>query len=400
MSMLKDAQQMEDVIVQDRHYLHRHAETAFDLPQTYAYVEKALTDMGVQPGKCGKCGIVATIGQGKPTILLRADMDALPIREDSGEPFASQNGCMHACGHDMHTAMLLGAARLLKAREKELHGTVKLMFQPAEEVLLGSADMMADGLLTDPTPDMAVMIHVLTGLPIPAGTVIVSSAGKSAPAASTFEIRLQGKGCHGAMPHTGIDPITAAAHLVLALQEINSREIAPSDTAMLTIGMLQAGDTANVIPDKAVLRGSMRAVEDEVFQQMRQRLTEISDLTARTFRTTCEVEFLGGCPTLLNDARVSDLAYESIRQMLGQQRTLRSGDLGGDAAKSSGSEDFANISHQVPSVMLALAAGEPQKGYAYPAHHPKTRFDESVLATGAAVYAQVAVDLLQAKVDA
>lgn len=395
MSMLKDAQEMEQVILQDRRYLHRHAETAFDLPQTYAYVEKTLTDMGVQPRKCGRCGIVATIGQGTPTVLLRADMDALPIREDSGESFAAQNGCMHACGHDMHTAMLLGAARLLKAREKELHGTVKLMFQPAEEVLLGSADMMADGLLEDPKPDMAMMIHVLTGLPIPAGTVIVSSPGKSAPAASTFEIRLQGKGCHGAMPHTGIDPITAAAHLVLALQAINSREIAPSDTAMLTIGMLQAGDTANVIPDRAVLRGSMRAVEDEVFQQMRQRLMEISDMTAKTFRCTAEVAFLGGCPTLLNDAGVSQMAYESVRQMLGQEKALRSGDLGGDAAKLSGSEDFANISHAVPSVMLALAAGEPQKGYAYPAHHPKTRFDESVLPIGAAVYAQAAMDALE-----
>lgn len=394
-TMLKEAQGMQEILERDREYLHSHAETGFELKETYDYVWGVLEQIGLHPVKCGRCGITATLGHGRPVMLLRADMDALLIQEDSGESFCAKNGCMHACGHDMHTAMLLGAARLLKKRESALRGTVKLMFQPAEEVLLGAADMMADGLLEDPKPDGAMMIHVLTGLPIPAGTVIVSSPGRSAPAASTFEIRLKGKGCHGAMPHTGIDPVTAAAHLVLALQEITSREIAPSDTAMLTIGMLQAGDTANVIPDSAVLRGSMRAVDDEVFQHMRERLMEVSDLTAKTFRCTSEVEFLGGCPTLLNDEKMSELAYESVMNLLGREKTLRSGDLGGDAAKSSGSEDFANISHEVPSVMLALAAGDAAQGFTYPAHHPKTRFDSTVLASGAAIYAQVAMDALE-----
>lgn len=394
-TMLKEAQAMQETLKRDREYLHSHAETGFELKETFDYVWNVLEQIGLHPVKCGRCGITVALGHGHPVMLLRADMDALPIQEESGEVFSAKNGCMHACGHDMHTAMLLGAARLLKKRESSLRGTVKLMFQPAEEVLLGSADMMADGLLKDPKPDGAMMIHVLTGLPIPAGTVIVSSPGRSAPAASTFEIRLQGKGCHGAMPHTGIDPVTAAAHLVLALQEITSREIAPSDTAMLTIGMLQAGDTANVIPDSAVLRGSMRAMDDQVFQHMRKRLMEISDLTAQTFRCTSKVEFLGGCPTLLNDEKMSDLAYESVKKLLGIEKTLRSGDLGGDASKSSGSEDFANISHEVPSVMLALAAGDVTRGFRYPAHHPKTRFDSAVLASGAAIYAQVAMDALE-----
>lgn len=394
MKLLEEAKAMQERIREDRRYLHSHPETGFDLEETFDYVWKALEDMGVEPRRCGKRGITAVMGQGDKVVMLRADMDALPIREDTGLPFASDSGRMHACGHDMHTAMLLGAARLLKAREKELPGRVKLMFQPAEEVFQGAADMMADGLLENPRPDAAFMIHVMTGLPIPVGTVIVSAPGVSAPAANMFEIRIQGKGCHGAMPHTGVDPVNVAAHTVLALQTINSRELSPSDNAALTIGMLQAGDTANVIPDKAVLRGSLRAMDDESHALIRQRLKEITELTAQTFRATAELEFTSGAPTLLNDKALSDLAVRSLRELLGPDKALLSSQLGGSASKSSGSEDFANVSHTVPSLMMALAAGTPDTGCGYPAHHPKTCFDEDALPIGAAVYAQMALSFL------
>lgn len=394
MKLLEEAKAIQERIREDRRYLHSHPETGFDLEETFDYVWKALEDMGVEPRRCGKRGITAVMGQGDKVVMLRADMDALPIREDTGLPFASDSGRMHACGHDMHTAMLLGAARLLKAREKELPGRVKLMFQPAEEVFQGAADMMADGLLENPRPDAAFMIHVMTGLPIPVGTVIVSAPGISAPAANMFEIRIQGKGCHGAMPHTGVDPVNVAAHTVLALQTINSRELSPSDNAALTIGMLQAGDTANVIPDKAVLRGSLRAMDDESHALIRQRLKEITELTAQTFRATAELEFTSGAPTLLNDKALSDLAVRSLRELLGPDKALLSSQLGGSASKSSGSEDFANVSHTVPSLMMALAAGTPDTGCGYPAHHPKTCFDEDALPIGAAVYAQMALSFL------
>ncbi|MDY4140689.1 MAG: M20 family metallopeptidase [Eubacteriales bacterium] len=393
-TLLAEAKAMQERIREDRHYLHSHPETGFDLEETFDYVWKTLEDMGIEPRRCGKRGITALMGQGDKVVMLRADMDALPIREDTGLPFASDSGRMHACGHDMHTAMLLGAARLLKAREKELPGRVKLMFQPAEEVFQGAADMMADGLLENPRPDAAFMIHVMTGLPIPVGTVIVSAPGVSAPAANMFEIRIQGKGCHGAMPHTGVDPVNVAAHTVLALQAINSRELSPSDNAALTIGMLQAGDTANVIPDRAVLRGSLRAMDDESHGLIRQRLKEITELTAQTFRATAELEFTSGAPTLLNDKALSDLAVRSLRTLLGPDKALLSSQLGGSASKSSGSEDFANVSHTVPSLMMALAAGTPDTGCSYPAHHPKTCFDEDALPVGAAVYAQMALSFL------
>lgn len=388
-------------VTRDRRYLHAHAETGFELHDTFDYVWKALEDMALAPRKCGKCGIVADIGAGDRCVLLRADMDALPMREEADVPFASRNGCMHACGHDLHTAMLLEAARLLKAQEAVLNGVIRLMFQPAEETLLGAADMLADGLLDAPKPQAAFMIHVLTGLDIPVGTVIVSAPGVSAPAADMFEVRIQGKGCHGAMPHTGVDPITVAAHTVLNLQQIQTRELALTQPCALTIGMLQSGDTANVIPDRAVLRGSLRAFDDETRQTLVRRIREIAEGTASLFHASAGVEMLGGCPTLVNDEKLSGSTLTALRELLGPDKALLSSDLGAgspggsDAAKSSGSEDFANITHEVPSLMVALAAGRPADGYGHPAHHPQTMFDESALPVGAAVYAAMALTALE-----
>ncbi len=378
-------------VAADRRYLHAHAETGFDLSDTFAYVWKCLTDMGLAPRKCGSCGIFADIGQGERAVLLRADMDALPIREEADVSFASPNGCMHACGHDMHTAMLLEAARLLKARESELKGRVRLMFQPAEEPLLGAADMLENGLLDGVTVHAAFMIHVLTNIDLPAGTVIVSAPGVSAPAAGMFEISIQGKGCHGAMPHTGVDPITIAAHTVLNLQQIQTRELSLTQPCALTIGMLQSGETANVIPDRAVLRGSLRAFDDETHQYLIRRVEEITVQTATMFHGHAALKMLGGAPTLINDEKLSGTMLPALRELLGEERVLLSSELGGDAKKSSGSEDFANVSHAVPSLMVALAAGNPADGYGYPAHHPKTAFDEAVLPVGAAVYAHMAL---------
>lgn len=382
-------------VTEDRRYLHAHAETGFELSATFDYVWNRLTEIGLTPRKCGKCGILADIGRGERCVLLRADMDALPMREETELPFASSNNCMHACGHDLHTAMLLEAARILKAREGSLPGRVRLMFQPAEELLLGAADMLADGLLDAPKPEAAFMIHVLTGLDIPAGTVIVSAPGISAPAAGMFEIRIQGKGCHGAMPHTGVDPVSIAAHTVLNLQQIQTREISLTQSCALTIGMLQAGSTANIIPDRAVLRGSLRALEDETHQYLLRRVEEIAVQTAALFGGSAEVEQIGGCPTLVNDEALSKITLSALRELLGQERVLLSSDLGGDAAKFSGSEDFANISHAVPSLMVALTAGDPAEGYVHPAHHPRVRFDESALPVGAAVYTAMALRTLE-----
>ena len=391
--ILKEAKNYQDEIVKDRRYLHMHPGTGFDISEAVEYAKQELSEIGCEPQQCGRAGVCAIIGGKKSgrVFMLRADMDALPIKEESGVDFSSENGNMHACGHDMHTAMLLGAARLLKAHEDEIDGTIKLMFQPAEEIFEGSHDMIEAGILDNPKVDAALMIHVMAGMPFEPGTVIVSSPGVSAPAADYFEIKVKGNGCHGSMPNMGVDPIIVAAHILISLQEIHARELALSDKAVLTIGTINAGTAANAIPDTAVMGGSIRTFDEEVRTYLKERLSDISKLTAKTFRADAEVTFGSGCPTLLNDTEVSASVENYMKELLGV-KAFTSAQLSAmqgasKTSKTAGSEDFAYISQKVPSVMIALAAGQPDKGYKYPQHHPMVKFDETALSVGSAVYA-------------
>lgn len=400
--ILEEAQALREKIVADRRYLHTHPGTGFDIADTVAYVKKELEALGYKPKECGKAGLVALAGGKKPgkVFLIRADMDALPFPEKADVEFASQNGCMHACGHDMHTSMLLGAARLLKAHEDEIEGTVKLMFQPAEEIFEGSHDMIEAGLLENPKVDAALMIHVMAGMPFAAGTVIVSAPGVSAPAADYFEIKVQGKGCHGSMPNAGVDPLNAAAHILIALQEIHARELAMADQAVMTIGTLHAGTAANAIPDTATMGGSIRTFDEETRAFLKERLIDVSEGIAKSFRATAEVTFGSGCPTLINDTELSNSADRYVKELLGEGKAFSVAQLnamggGGKSSKAAGSEDFAYVSQEVPAIMLALAAGQPDKGYKYPQHHPMVKFDEDALTGGSAVYAYTAMRWLE-----
>ena len=395
--ILQEASALQDEIKAHRLWLHTHAETGFDLTETKPYVKSTLTEMGYTVQECGKAGLVTTVGKpGGKVILLRADMDALPIAEEADVDFACKNGRMHACGHDMHTAMLLGAAKILKAHESELDGMVKLMFQPAEEIFEGSKDMIASGVLENPRPDAALMIHVAAGMPLPAGTVVVSAPDVSAPAADYFTIRVHGKGCHGSAPQNGIDPLTAAAHILIALQEIHARELSASDEAVLTIGTFHAGEAGNVIPDTATMGGTIRTYDEKTRAYLKERMTAIAKNVAEAFRASAEASFGSGCPTLVNDKDLSEKVTGYLKDLLGANRAFTTAELnGGKPARGGGSEDFAYVSHEVPSLMLALAAGEPSKGYPYPQHHPKVKFDESVLSTGAAVFVDCAINYLR-----
>jgi hippurate hydrolase len=399
--LLAQASALAQTITERRRALHQNPETGFDLTDTLEYVKGELEHMGLTPKPCGRAGLTVLIGGRRPgnVFLLRADMDALPIREEADVPFAAQNGKMHACGHDLHTAMLLGAAQLLLAHEDELQGTVKLMFQPAEEIFEGSKDMIQAGLLDDPHVDGALMIHVMAGMPFSAGTVVVSAPGVSAPAADYFEITVQGKGCHGSMPNTGVDPLTAAAHILIALQEISARELAMGERAVLTIGTMQAGTAANVIPDSVTMGGTIRTFDEEIRAFLKKRMAEIAQSVARAFRAEAAVKFTSGCPTLVNDEALSECAGRYVRELLGPERAFSVAELaamgGGSGSKTAGSEDFAYVSQAVPSIMLALAAGQPEQGYCYPQHHPQVKFDESVLPVGSAVYAYTALRWLE-----
>lgn len=400
--LLQEANALQNDLVSTRRYLHTHPETVFDLTETKAYVKKQLSDMGYKPIDCGKCGVIALAGGKNPgkVFLIRGDMDALPIQEEADVDFPSKNGNMHACGHDMHTTMLLGAAKLLKAHENEIFGTIKLMFQPAEETFEGSMDMIQAGVLENPSVDAALMIHVMTGLPMPTGTAIVCDGGVSAPAADYFTINIQGKGCHGSMPNNGIDPINAAAHIITALQEIHARELALSDEAVLTFGTIHGGTASNAIPDTVELSGTIRTYDEEVRTFLKNRMLEITRSIATAFRASAKVSFGSGCPTLYNDPTLAECTIQYMKELLGEKKAFTAGELNaGSGAKKSpktaGSEDFAYVSHEVPSIMLALAAGNPKEGYCYPQHHPKVTFDESVLPYGSAIYAYAALRWLK-----
>jgi hippurate hydrolase len=402
---LEEAGQLQAQLITYRRYLHENPETGFDLTNTVAFVKQELEKMGYTPIPCGKAGLVVLAGgrkEGK-TFLIRGDMDALPICEEADVDFASTNGKMHACGHDLHTTMLLGAARLLKAHEDEICGTVKLMFQPAEEIFEGSKDMIRSGVLQNPAVDGALMIHVMAGMPFTPGTVVVSAPGVSAPAADYFEITVQGKGCHGSMPNTGVDPLNSAAHILIALQEIHARELAMDERSVLTFGTMHAGSAANVIPDSVTMGGSLRTFDEDTRKFMKERIVQISEGIAKAFRTEATVTFGSGCPTLVNDAALSASAEKYVKELLGAELCFTVAQLTAASAasnnkgssKSAGSEDFAYVSQEVPSIMLALAAGQPDKGYRYPQHHPMVTFDEDVLSGGSAVYAYTAMRWLE-----
>jgi hippurate hydrolase len=288
--------------------------------------------------------------------------------------------------------MLLGAAKLLKAREKDLKGKVKLLFQPAEEILEGAKNAVENGVLNHPKVDGAMMLHVLTGVPLPMGSVVVAQ-GVSAPAADFFTLEVQGKGCHGSTPWKGVDASAVGAKILLGLQEITAKEVSFTMPSVLSVGSISAGEAGNVIADKGVLKGTLRTFDEGARAYIKTRIEEIAKYTAKAFRAKAKVKFDGGCPSLLNDEKLSALALHTAKALLGES-VFSSAEMGSNEEKG-GSEDFAYISREVPSVMLALSAGNNKDGYKYPLHHPKVKFDENALCIGSALYTAIALQFLK-----
>jgi hippurate hydrolase len=393
MNIVEEAKALQEELLRHRRFIHENPEVDMTLPMTTDYVKRQLEILGYLPQPCGTSGIVATVGcpgKGK-TILLRADMDALPIKEDTDLAFRSVNGFAHACGHDMHTAMLLGAAKLLKSHEGELEGVVKLMFQPGEETAHGAPAMIETGLLENPHVDAAMMLHVFSGIPIKRGTFIVSKEEFIAAACDTFDIEIQGKGGHGAMPSFAVDPLNIAAHTHIALQTINSREIGAIDPVALTVGYIHGGSAPNIIPDKANLGGSVRTFDSKTRDFIQKRLEEIALGQARSLRGEAKVDYFLGSPAFMSNGDFSQDLRTSLSEMFGAECVMA--EMPG--VRMMGSEDFAFVSEKVPSAMVGLAAGDPKEGYVYPQHHPKIRFDEDVLYMGTACYTGCAMSWLR-----
>ena len=385
-AIIQEAMSLQDQMCEIRRELHRHPELGFDLTYTKARVIEKLKELGYEPIEMGRSGVVATIGKpGGSCILVRADMDALPINEEADVDYKSLTpGQMHGCGHDMHTAMLLGAAALLKQHEDELEGMVKLEFQPAEEIFRGSQDMIDAGILESPHVDAAFMMHVAAGFPMPSGLLMIpTQGGISMASCEQYHITVKGKGGHGALPNMAIDPITAAAHIHLALQEINSRELDPMGYGIFTTCRFEAGQTSNVIPDTAEMWGTIRTIDPEgaVTEQIHKRMTEIAVSVGQAMRCDVEVEFYDFCPCMVINDEVTKDTLKYMTELLGQ------GVIPTPTKPAGGSEDFAFISHKVPTTSMFISAGGTQEGYMYSQHNPKVRFNDSILYVGAAAYA-------------
>lgn len=394
---LNMANQLQEKLVMYRHQLHAIPELDLSLPMTAAYVKEMLESIGLTPTPVGESGLMVTIGGQRPgkVILIRADMDGLPIKEEADISFASLNGNMHACGHDLHTSMLLGAAEILKEKEEQLCGTVKLMFQPGEETLHGAKMMLENGILENPKVDAAMMVHVLSGMPIPVGQFVIPQAGEGISASSDwFEIVIHGRGAHGAMPDAAVDPLNVAAHLHLALQGIISREISPVESAVLTIGVMEGGSTNNVIPDIARIKGSVRTFTAVMRDKIETRIHEISTGIGETYHAKVEVIYTRGCPEVKIDSRLNDQMRTTITDTFGASSFIDLTQLipGG---KLMGSEDFAFVTQAVPSTSVFISADNSKEGNSYPMHHPKVMFSDDVLSKGAAVYAAFARDWLE-----
>lgn len=382
------ARQLAPELVQLRRKLHSFAEVGTQLPRTCQLVRQTLEELGYEPRELCPGGLVAQL-QGKPggkTILLRADMDALRLPEKSGLSFAATNGCMHACGHDMHTAMLLGAARLLMERKDAIRGNIRLVFQPDEEGFTGAKSTVKAGVLEQ--VDAAMALHVNSGTP---SGLVLAGRGVTMAGCRFFRIIVRGTGCHGAMPDTGVDPINIAAHIYLALQEIIAREIPPQTPATLTLGKFQAGQAPNIIPQEAVLEGSIRTMDMQLGEFIYDRLCQMATQTAALFRGEAQVEELCSVPPLNNNEALVEQMADYIRRIHPKEKLVlfRQGGMG--------SEDFSVISQKVPCCYLLLGAGTAREDPAFgkPMHNEAVVFNEEVLPLGAAILAQCALRWLE-----
>lgn len=387
---LERANQLVPELVENRRHFHRHPEVRNELFETVKYVKAQLEDMGYQVQEICQCGLVVLAGGKKPgkCILIRGDMDALPMPENTGLEFSSENpGAMHACGHDLHMAMLLGAAKLLKEHEDEIEGTVKICFQPNEETFGGAKAMIEAGVLENPHVDAAFAIHV--GSMADVGTLDYGK-GLTMGSADGFSIHVKGKGCHGAAPNSGISPINIGVHIYLALQELLAREVNPAEQCTLTVGSMLFGDGAtNVIPSEGVLNGTMRGFNAELINHLRQRVEEISVGTARVFGGDAEVEWLFSSPAMYCDPEFTDEVVRYAADVVGQDRMIPK------KSRATGSEDFAYFGEKVPSQIFWLGAGVDDKTKRISNHNPKVLFSEDALPYGAAVYTQCAIEWLK-----
>ncbi len=372
-----------------RRDLHMHPELGFQEVRTSGIITRELQGLGLEVSAgIAKTGVIAMIEGAKPgpVIMLRFDMDALPITEQTGASYASlNNGLMHACGHDGHVAIGLTVARLLNAHRSELNGSIKLLFQPAEEGAGGAETMIKEGSLESPAPIHCLGLHIWNDKPL--GWLGIAS-GPVMASAATFGIRLTGRGGHGAMPHQTIDPVVAAAQIISACQTISSRNTDPQKACVVSFCMLRAGDAFNVIPQVVEMKGTIRAFDPAVEQMAYKRLTEITNGVGQAMGCKVEIKIDNITPAVINDAFVTSAVKRAALAILPDHELDESGKF------TMGAEDFAYYQKKVPGTFFFIGSTNQQKDLIYGHHHPKFDFDEAALPRAAALMAQSAVELL------
>ena len=368
--------------------IHRTPELGNREHHTAALIRQRLDRLGVEYTPVLDTGTVAVIRGGRPgkTIGFRADIDALPILEDTGLPYASQvPGVMHACGHDFHTAALLGAAELLMARREELRGNVKLFFQPDEEGDGGAARMIAAGCMENPHVDAMLCCHVESG--IPTGTVSVRS-GPICAASNPFSVTIKGRGTHGAKPHLGADVIVAGAQVVTALQTISSRRTSPTEPVVVTVGSFHAGTAGNVLPEEAVFTGILRTMGGPARQRVKDDFRAIVTGVAAGMGVEAESAIFESYPGCRNDPAMTDLVRRAAAKVLGPEHVLEL------AEPSLGTDDFGYFSDAAPGCYYYVGVGNESKGFTCPNHNPHFAVDPEALPLAAALHVQTVLDYL------
>ncbi|HTX91906.1 MAG TPA: amidohydrolase [Anaerolineales bacterium] len=387
---LAEAKELFEYTQSMRRDFHSHPELGFHEVRTAGIVAKELNSLGLEIHTgIAETGVVAILEGGKPgpVILVRADMDALPIHEETGAAYASQNpGVMHACGHDGHTAILLTVVRMLLAHKDELAGTVKFVFQPAEEGMGGAERMIQAGVLADPKVDVCLGLHVWNEKPV--GWFGVAP-GPAMAGAEIFKIKVKGKGGHGAVPQLSIDPVLAAAHIVTALQGIVSRNVGPLQSAVVSVCTIHGGETFNVIPPEVELTGTIRTFEAEVRAKVLERFEQTVRSVAEGLGCQAEIELDRLTPATINQpepaARVEAVA----------RRLFPKADVDSSNYVTMGSEDFAFVLEKVPGCFFFIGSANPEKGLDAGHHNPRFDFDETILPHAAALMASSVADFLK-----
>lgn len=382
----QECEKLQPELVSLRRRLHQIPEVGHELPETQRAILEILRDWGIPCRPSGKdSSIYGEIAGGQPgkTVLLRADIDGLAVEEQTGLPFASRHaGRMHACGHDGHAAMLLGALKVLNAHRERLKGKVRFIFQAAEECVTGAALAIQEGILEDVDGVFGCHIGNLPGADIPAGTFHIAP-GPVMAAGDRLFLRIQGKGCHGSSPEKGVDPVTIAAHIVLALQELLAREIPAAAAASLTIGRIQGGAVFNVVPDWVEMEGSLRTLDPAVRQLLQRRIREVAEGEAALFRGSCDARVIPAVDVVNNDPALAELAAEAACQVVGERWVQTR------MTPNMGSEDFSCYQAKTPGVFFFLSAANPEKGTCVPHHNPRFDIDEDVLWKGSGVFVSI-----------